>query len=97
MTGPIYRLSTAGERTQVTKLAMPQVSHSFPRFLPDGIHFLYFVTGGPDVRGVYSVDSMEVANGVWLMRIPSELQRPRDTCSSCEAARVRAIVRSCAS
>jgi Tol biopolymer transport system component len=53
MTGPIYRLSTAGERTQVTKVAMPQASHGFPRFLPDGIHFLYYVPGGPDIRGVY--------------------------------------------
>jgi Tol biopolymer transport system component len=53
ITGPIYRLSEAGKPTPVTKHTVPQSSHSCPRFLPDGVHFLYYVTGSPEVRGVY--------------------------------------------
>ncbi len=53
-TGPVFRVSaTGGDRTQVTRIAAQQSSHSFPRFLPDGNHFVYSVTGGPEVRGVY--------------------------------------------
>jgi Tol biopolymer transport system component len=53
-TGPVYRLSAAGgERTQVTTIGALQSSHSSPQFLPDGSHFLYGVTGSPDVRGIY--------------------------------------------
>ena len=34
--------------------AEKQASHSFPQFLPDGRHFLYYVTGSAEVRGVYT-------------------------------------------
>ena len=38
----------------LTHLETPaQSSHRFPQFLPDGRHFLYYVTGSPEVRGVY--------------------------------------------
>ena len=38
----------------VTNVAAPtQVGHSFPEFLPDGRHFLFYVVGAPDVRGIY--------------------------------------------
>jgi serine/threonine protein kinase len=38
----------------VTGLDRPrQTGHRFPTFLPDGRHFLYYVAGSPDVRGVY--------------------------------------------
>jgi Tol biopolymer transport system component len=38
----------------VTRLELPeQNSHSFPFFLPDGHHFLYYVAGRSEARGVY--------------------------------------------
>ena len=45
---PLYRVSASGGTpTQVTTLdtASGDVQHSFPFFLPDGRHFLYFVVG----------------------------------------------------
>ena len=53
--GPIFRISsTGGEPAAVTRLELPQqASHRFPQFLPDGRHFLYYVTGSPEARGVY--------------------------------------------
>jgi serine/threonine protein kinase len=47
--------STFGVNTvAVTRLDVPrQTGHRFPAFLPDGRHFLYYVAGSPDVRGVY--------------------------------------------
>ncbi len=54
MTGAIRRLpASGGELRQVTKLQPQQSNHSFPRFLPDGRHFLYYASGSPEVRGVY--------------------------------------------
>jgi dipeptidyl aminopeptidase/acylaminoacyl peptidase len=37
------------------------VNHSRPQFLPDGRHFLYYVNGNPEGRGVYvgSLDSVD--------------------------------------
>jgi serine/threonine protein kinase len=61
--GPIFRMSdTGGEPVRLTRPDGPQQSgHRFPRFLADGRHFLYFVTGSPEVRGVYisSLDGSE--------------------------------------
>ncbi len=63
---PLYRVSASGGTpTQVTTLetASGDVQHSFPFFLPDGRHFLYFVVGSQTSRivprGVYvgSLDS----------------------------------------
>ncbi len=51
---PILRTSAEGAMpTAVTQLDGKQTGHSHPHFLPDGRHFLYFVQGTPDVRGVY--------------------------------------------
>jgi serine/threonine protein kinase/Tol biopolymer transport system component len=55
--GPIYRISAAGgEATVVTQLASGQVSHWYPRFLPDGRHFLYVVAGRTDANAIYVGD-----------------------------------------
>jgi serine/threonine protein kinase len=51
---PIIRTSAEGAvPTRVTRLDGKRVGHSHPHFLPDGRHFLYFVQGTPEVRGVY--------------------------------------------
>src|SRR6185295_14623758 len=52
--GPIFRISNeGGEPVAATRIVPPQRGHSFPQFLPDGRHFLFFVTGSPKARGVY--------------------------------------------
>ncbi len=51
---PMSRIpETGGMAVAVTKVEAPQTTHRFPQFLPDGDHFLYYVTGSPDVRGIY--------------------------------------------
>jgi serine/threonine protein kinase len=53
-TGPILRLAESrGEPVALTRLEAQQRSHRHPQFLPDGRHFLYYVPGVPEVRGVY--------------------------------------------
>jgi Tol biopolymer transport system component len=43
-----------GTPVAVTTVAGPQqIGHSSPQFLPDARHFLYYVEGSSDVRGVY--------------------------------------------
>ena len=42
-----------GLPVDVTKVEAPQTTHRFPQFLPDDRHFLYYVTGSPEVRGIY--------------------------------------------
>jgi Tol biopolymer transport system component len=55
--GPVYRIpATGGEPAALTQLAAGQVSHWYPRFLPDGRHFLYSATGRPDASGIYVGD-----------------------------------------
>jgi serine/threonine protein kinase len=50
---PIFRVPAAGgEAVAITNLGSSS-GHSFPQFLPDGHHFLYYVRGSPDIRGVY--------------------------------------------
>ena len=53
--GPILRVSSeGGEPVAATRVELPQQrGHHFPRFLPDGRHFLFFVTGSAAARGVY--------------------------------------------
>jgi Tol biopolymer transport system component len=54
LTGSIFRMPAAGgPAVALTKLATRQSNHSFPCALPDGRHFLYYVSGSPEVRGVY--------------------------------------------
>jgi Tol biopolymer transport system component len=57
----LYRIpASGGEPVAITRLDPPkQTSHSFPLFLPDGRHLLYFAMGSD--RGIYlaSLDSTE--------------------------------------
>jgi Tol biopolymer transport system component len=57
-TGPIFRIPAAGgEVSPLTRTESPkQNSHRFPQFLPDGRHFLYYVLGIPEFRGIYIGD-----------------------------------------
>ena len=60
--GPLYRIpATGGRPEQVTQQRAQDASHRFPQFLPDGHHFLFWITGPAEVRGVYvgSLDSKE--------------------------------------
>ena len=52
----IFRVSAVGggTPTEVTRLAEGHAGHTFPSFLPDGGHFLYYVSGSPEARGVYT-------------------------------------------
>ncbi len=60
---PLMRVGAGGQGlAQVTRLNPPQqISHRFPRFLPDGRRFLFFSLGPVESRGVYvgSLDSPE--------------------------------------
>jgi Tol biopolymer transport system component len=53
--GPLFRVrATGSEPSAVTRLDAPrEANHRYPQFLPDGQHFLYYVTGSPEVRGIY--------------------------------------------
>jgi Tol biopolymer transport system component len=53
--GAILRISAeGGEPAPATRIESPQQrGHAFPQFLPDGRHFLFFVTGSPEARGIY--------------------------------------------
>jgi WD40 repeat protein len=55
---PVFRISdSGGEPVEVTSLQSQSVSHHhFPHALPDGRHFLYYVLGAPEIRGVYMAD-----------------------------------------
>ena len=60
--GPMWRVSAAGgAATPLTQidLSKGEFVHTWPTFLPDGKHFLYFRSGPPDVEGMY-VGSLEV-------------------------------------
>ena len=59
---PISSVSAGGEGlADVTRLNTRQNGHRFPLFLPDGHHFLYYATGGPEESGVYigGIDGQE--------------------------------------
>ena len=63
--GPVWRVSAAGgAATPVTAvdLAKGEFVHTWPTFLPDAKHFLYFRSGPPDVEGMY-VGSLDVDAG----------------------------------
>src|SRR6184192_2777921 len=45
--------ATGGEPVRVTQRQSGESGHSSPQFLPDGRHFLYYVGGGPEIRGEY--------------------------------------------
>jgi len=57
----LFRMSAdGGTVTDATRLESNQAGHLYPHFLPDGRHFLYFVEGTRDVRGVY-VEQLDAA------------------------------------
>ena len=59
--GPIYRVAASGgSAVPVTELdaARGDTSHRFPRFLPDGVHFLYLVRSSSPTSGVIYVGSL---------------------------------------
>jgi Tol biopolymer transport system component len=63
--GPMWRVSAAGgAATPVTQvdLSKGEFVHTWPTFLPDGRHFLYFRSGPPDVEGMY-VGSLDIDAG----------------------------------
>ncbi len=84
--GPLYRIpATGGKPEQVTQQRAQDASHRFPQFLPDGHHFLFWITGPPDVRGVYvgSLDSKEfhrlcVADGSAVFVPPNHILLVRE-------------------
>jgi len=54
--GPLWRVSaTGGTAAPLTRVdpAKGEFVHTWPTFLPDGRHFLYFRSGPPDVEGMY--------------------------------------------
>ena len=54
---PIFRTSTEGAAPlPVTRPTGNQSGHAHPHFLPDGRHFLYFVQGPSETRGIYVGD-----------------------------------------
>jgi eukaryotic-like serine/threonine-protein kinase len=54
---PLFKVPAAGGRAEPITLLDPaqaELSHRWPVFLPDGLHFLYFVRSASDGRrGVY--------------------------------------------
>jgi eukaryotic-like serine/threonine-protein kinase len=63
--GPLWRVSQGGGAAKaVTEVDVSkgEFHHSWPTFLPDGKHFLYFRSGPPDVEGMY-VGSLDVDAG----------------------------------
>jgi serine/threonine protein kinase len=52
--GVISQISASGgKQMDVTQLEGPQAYDQWPQFLPDGRHFIYYVFGADDIRGVY--------------------------------------------
>jgi len=63
--GPLWRVSQAGGAARaVTEVDVSkgELYHTWPTFLPDNKHFLYFRSGPPDVEGMY-VGSLDVDAG----------------------------------
>ena len=54
---PLQRVpALGGAPVAQTELGLAEAGHRFPQFLPDGRHFLYYVTGGPESRGIAVAD-----------------------------------------
>jgi eukaryotic-like serine/threonine-protein kinase len=53
---PLWRISATDSAAAVTAIdrAHGETSHGRPQFLPDGKHFLYFISGSAEVEGTYS-------------------------------------------
>jgi Tol biopolymer transport system component/tRNA A-37 threonylcarbamoyl transferase component Bud32 len=64
---PIQRVPAAGGVLVPVTKPEPGESHFVPDFLPDGQHFLYYVTGGkPEANGIY-IASLEGMTAVRLL------------------------------
>jgi len=51
---PILRVTAGGgEPAPATEIQPQHSSHRFPQFLPDARHFLFYVEGAPEARGVW--------------------------------------------
>ena len=78
-----------GESTAVTRFDSPQQrSHSSPQFLPDQRHFLFFVTGSSEARGVYIGRSIHRTPHDCSMRTRPRCTPRTDSCCS-------SVTRSC--
>lgn len=52
--GLLFRVSASGGLpTAVSKLVPGEVQHRYPRFLPDGRHYLFYSIGTSDLSGIY--------------------------------------------
>lgn len=62
--GPLWRISAGGAATAMTQVDVSkgELFHTWPTFLPDGTHFLYFRSGPPDSEGMY-VGSLDADAG----------------------------------
>src|SRR5262249_49569013 len=67
----LFRVATAGgQPTPITKIEAPAIGHSFPSFLPDGHHFLFFADSGfaaASMAGVIYVGSIDGGEPVRLI------------------------------
>lgn len=54
--GPIFRVSAMGDVPAMAQTEVTAGSHRHPRFLPDGRHFIYFLTAQGEQPGVYVGD-----------------------------------------
>jgi serine/threonine protein kinase len=66
---PVLRIAATGGQTAPvasTKQRPQQFSQNTPQFLPDGKHFVYYVAGNPDVRGIYAAE-LDGSNAVHLV------------------------------
>ena len=81
--GPILRMAAAGGAvaTPVTRLGSNQAGHTYPSFLRDGRHFLYFVQGSSEARGVY-LGQLDEPNGRRLFDSDSAAVASRVICFS---------------
>jgi Tol biopolymer transport system component len=60
VTNPLMRVPAGGGKpVAVTRLQSQQFSHRFPRFLPGGRHFLYYVSGNVESGGSVYVGSLD--------------------------------------
>jgi len=69
--GPIFKISALGEGKATPLTNVDAGSHRHPRFLPDGHHFIYFVTGASD-RGVWVEDMTNPATSRRRLNLPAD-------------------------
>jgi Tol biopolymer transport system component/DNA-binding winged helix-turn-helix (wHTH) protein len=65
---PIFRVSAMGDTPPTAQTQVAKGSHRHPRFLPDGRHFIYFLTAEGEEPGVYVGDLQAVDAPKLLIR-----------------------------